>query len=67
MWQMITEQLTNEDGISYTAYGFYSGECEIHDFTSLQEAAEDFLEMLNRLEVSPIHIYDVIEDHFAAI
>lgn len=64
---MITENLTNEDGISYTACGFRCGECTIHDFTSIAEEAESFIAMLNEMEVSPLHILDVIEDHFAAV
>lgn len=67
MWHIITEQTTNEDNISYTAYGFRCGEYEVHDFTSLQDEAENFLTLLNRMEVSPMHIYEVIEDHFAAV
>ncbi len=67
MWQIITEQTTNEDNVSYTAYGFRCGEHEVHDFTSLQDEAESFLALLNRMEVSPINIYEVIEDYFAAV
>ena len=64
---MITENLTNEDEISYTAYGFRCGECTIHDFTSIKKEAESFVAMLNSMEVSPHHILDVIEDHFASV
>ena len=67
MWQMITEELTNEDGIHYTAYGFKCGEYIVHDFSSVQSEAENFLRILNELEVSTVHAADIIEDHFAAL
>lgn len=67
MWQMITEELTNEDGVSYIAYGFRCGDCTIRDFSSVQDEAESFLGMLNSFEVSPLHAAEVIEDHFASL
>lgn len=65
MWQIITEELINEDGVRYTAYGFMCGEYTIHDFTSLPEEAESFLRILNSFEVSTLHATEVIEDYFA--
>lgn len=67
MWSLTTEQRVNEEGVSYTAYGFMCGDHHIRDFSSVREEAERFIESLNRNEVSPIHIYDVIEDHFASL
>ena len=67
MWQMITEELTNEDGIHYTAYGFQCGAYTVHDFSSVQSEAESFLRILNDFEVSTIHAKEVIEDHFASL
>ncbi len=67
MWHMITETMTNEDGVSYTAYGFRCGDYIIHDMTSLPDEAESFLEILNSFEVSTLHAADIIEDHFAQL
>ncbi len=67
MWQLRTEQRVNEDGASYTAYGFECGECRISDFSSVREEAERFVEMLNINEASPIHIFDIIDDYFAML
>lgn len=65
MWQIITEQCTNEDGVSYTAYGIRCDERIVHDLTSLRDEAERFLALINDLDVSPLHIADVIEDYLA--
>lgn len=67
MWQLQTTQEINEDGVSYTAYGFSCGECCISDFSSVREEAERMLTILNKNEVSPLHVYDVIEDSFAEL
>ncbi len=67
MWRLHSEQRVNEEGVAYTAYGFICGECCISDFSSVREETEHFIEALNRNEVSPLHIYEVIEDHFAEV
>lgn len=67
MWQLQTTNKTNEDGVSYTAYGFTCGECCVSDFSSVREDAERMLEILNKNEVSPLHVYDVIEDSLAQL
>ncbi|MBQ8170967.1 MAG: hypothetical protein IJZ95_03135 [Oscillospiraceae bacterium] len=67
MWKLTETEMTNEDGIVYTAYGFVCGETTIADFSSVKNETLRFIELLNRLDVSPLHIYDVIEDHFAAL
>ncbi len=65
MWRLLSEQRVNEDGITYTAYGFECGECRVSDFSSVREDTEHFIELLNENEVSPVHIFDIIEDYFA--
>lgn len=67
MWELTAEQRTNEEGVTYTAYGLRCGECVIPDFSSLREETEAFISLMNRLEVSPIHAADVVEDYFAAL
>ncbi|MBQ4166558.1 MAG: hypothetical protein IJD85_09565 [Oscillospiraceae bacterium] len=67
MWRLHSEQRVNEEGVAYIAYGFICGECCISDFSSVREETEHFIEVLNRNEVSPLHIYEVIEDHFAEV
>lgn len=65
MWQLLTTPQTNEDGVAYTAYGFCCDECCVTDFSSVREEVEQMLDILNKNEVSPLHVYDVIEDSFA--
>lgn len=67
MWELTATSQTNEDGAAYTAYGFRCGECCVTDFSSVREDAERMLEVLNKNEVSPLHVYDVIEDSFAQL
>ncbi len=67
MWQLRSEQKVNEDGIAYTAYGFERGDRLISDFSSVREEAEYFIQLLNENDISPIHIFEVIEDYFAMI
>lgn len=67
MWRLCLEQKVSEDGVAYTAYGFECGECRISDFSSIREETERFIVLLNENEVSPVHIYDVIENYFAVI
>ncbi len=67
MWKIISEQRTNEEGVNYTAYGLRCGDCVVDDLSSEMQEVQSFIELINRNEVSPIHIYDVIEDYFAAL
>ncbi len=67
MWKLTENRMTDENGNIYTAYGFICGDVHVTDFSSLKEDAQNFLDLLNRMEVSPIHIYDVIEDYFAQV
>lgn len=66
MWELTTEKQTNEDGVSYLAYGLRCGEFRIADFSSVKEETERLIELMNRNEVSPVHALDVIEDYLGA-
>ena len=37
----------------------------IHDITSNKQALAELVSLCNRLELSPIHLYDVVEDFLA--
>ena len=37
----------------------------VHDITSIPKEAEQLAEHLNRLQVSPIHLIDIIQDYLA--
>lgn len=67
MWQLTTEEMTNEDGVTYIAYGLRCGDYRIADFSSVMEETEALISLMNRHAVSPIHAKDVIENYFAAL
>ncbi len=71
-YEIFAEEL-REDSVSRTAYGIRlvsardGGEpCEellrISDITPLYEKLFDLVSLCNTLKLSPVHIYDVIED-----
>lgn len=43
-------------------YGIYAENLRISNITSIREEAEELAALLNRMEVSPIHFRDVVED-----
>ena len=67
MWELTSEQRTNEDEVSYTSYGLRCEELSIADFSSIREEAQRLIDLMNRFEVPAVHAYDVIENYFAAL
>ncbi len=67
MWEIISEEMTNEDGATYIAYGLCCGDYRIADFSSVMEETEALISLFNRHAVSPVHAKDVIENYFAAL
>ncbi|MBP1542911.1 MAG: hypothetical protein J6A16_02345 [Oscillospiraceae bacterium] len=64
MWKLTSEVCTNEEGVTYTAYGLRCKECHIPDISSVKENAERVLQIMNDNQVSTIHAADVLEDLF---
>ena len=67
MWKITEKTVTTEDGESLTSYGVTSGECTVDDITPSQQAIMHFLDMLNKYEASPGHIYKLVENLLAEI
>lgn len=61
MYQINVSALNCENGESET-YGVTIGNRKIYDLSPDREKVENFIDVLNRLEVSPIHLDDVIDD-----
>ena len=61
---LITEK--SLDGRQYRTYGirlFYAGtEVSVEDLSLNREVVEELVERCNRLQLSPIHFKDVLED-----
>ena len=66
IYQMREDTFCNENNNFYIGYGIdVFGEKKsfaIKDITTNKEALKSLIEKCNRLELSEIHIYDVIED-----
>ena len=60
----IREDVTYDDlGKSHTVYGItLDGTLSIPDIFTSRPAAEEFIKLCNRLELSPLHVYEVIDD-----
>lgn len=64
MYQLYEAIYTNEDNISYVGYGIRETKSyiTIKDITGDRQEIEKLIEKMNRLDLSVIHMRDVIED-----
>ena len=60
-------QFTSDDQELYTSYGIACDELVIEDITNDQRALKDFIQLINRMDVSPLHLQDVVEDFLVAL
>lgn len=61
MWKVIEKDIYLEDR-TVRSYGISGETIEINDISTRKEEMERFVELLNRLEASEIHAYDLVED-----
>lgn len=62
-YKLRTDTVRSELGQPVTVYGItLDGSLSIPDIFTSRPAAEEFIKLCNRLELSPIHIYEVIDD-----
>ncbi len=61
MWKIIETEITL-DGKSIKTYGIGNKTVEINDISTYKSEVEKFVELLNKLNVSEIHAYDLISD-----
>ena len=70
-YSVFVEMLKNEDSVAYTAYGIVVCSMEdnerkevlkISDVSSDKSRVEELVDLCNKEQLEPIHIYDVIED-----
>ena len=61
MWEIITTNTTIEQE-QVAVYGIRRGSTVIADITSNADSISEFVEMLNRSDVSECHISDILED-----
>lgn len=64
-YSIISEQL-QQDGFPYTSYGISSSDGTIiHDITTEGIRLARFVSKLNRLDLSPVHLADAVENFLA--
>ena len=62
MWKMITMLITTESGQEVETYGISRGSTIIADISPCKSEIQEFVELLNRLDASEIHAFDLVED-----
>ena len=62
MWQMTTVRVRSESGEVFESYGIKINSTVIDDISLDKEETEKFVELLNRLDASELHAYDLVED-----
>lgn len=61
MWRVIEKEICVEDKTTIS-YGIAGATVEINDISTRKEEIEDFVRLLNKLEASEIHAYELVED-----
>ena len=61
MWRIIETKVCLENNC-VKSYGIGGETVEINDISTVKEEIEEFVELLNKLEASEIHAYDLVED-----
>lgn len=61
MWRIIETDICVENE-SVKSYGIGGETIEINDISVVKEEIEEFVRLLNKLEASEIHAYDLVED-----
>lgn len=62
MWRLVATDVTSELGETYITYGICRGATIIRDISIRKQDILDFVDMLNRLDASEVHAYDLVED-----
>ena len=63
-YQLRSDTIVDDDGVSHTVYGIDlpSENISVKDVFYDRKEAEAFIKTCNRLNLSPLHLHDVIED-----
>lgn len=62
MYQINQAVVFDESGEQHETYGLIYNNTVINDISTDKEKVERLVALCNELELSPIHIYDVIDD-----
>ncbi len=61
MYKLISREVTI-DGENYVTYGVSCETASVDDISADKGRVEDLVELCNRLDLAPEHIFDVAED-----
>ena len=64
MYQVTQDLFSDENDQTYTAFGIEYPEEDLYipDVFLDRERAEEFVALCNKLDLNPLHIFDVLED-----
>lgn len=62
MWQLTTARVRSESGEMFESYGIKINSTVIDDISFDKQEIEEFVELLNRLDASEVHAYELVEN-----
>lgn len=62
MWKMISTRVTDESGKEVETFGISRGSTVVKDISVRRSEIEKFVDLLNRLDASEVHAYELVED-----
>ena len=62
MYVINQSTITDENGQQHTTYGISYNDTTVKDISINKAKVENLISLCNKLDLSPIHIYDVIDD-----
>lgn len=62
MWTLVATSVNSELGEMVETYGIRRGETIINDISLCKQEISEFVDLLNRLDASEIHAYELVEN-----
>lgn len=62
MWTLVATSVNSELGETVETYGIRRGETIINDISLCKQEISEFVDLLNRLDASEIHAYELVEN-----
>lgn len=62
MWEVTRTSVISEDGVSHDTFGISMGETVINDISLNKEKVSTLIKLMNTLDVSESHAFDIAED-----
>lgn len=62
MWEVTRTSVISEDGVSHDTFGISKGETVINDISVNEEKVSALVKLMNTLDVSEAHAFDIAED-----